>query len=1270
MNNNRKDSKITLIRNNLQQFLSKGIGKIKKRNNKWIDFLQRSLTYSEKLEYKDFTPEKEIENGEEYLNALDWALRNPDIKNIALSGPYGSGKSSVIQSYMQKHPSVKALNISLATFDVENCRDDENIIEEGILKQLFYKVDARKIPQSRYRKLRKISIISYIRNISIFSLLLAVICGFFLTDKTCALFDRALSIGNYWGLRDLSTVFFVICVWMAGVLFLAYLFRGITKRFSLKEVNLADKAVLSEGLEDDESIFNKNMDEIVYFFEETGYDTVFIEDLDRFESTEIFIKLRELNTILNNYEQIKKRIAFIYAIRDDIFVKDERTKFFDFIIPVIPIINSTNSGEILREKLDVIEMEDGTFASSKYDISSRFITLISPFIEDMRVLTSICNEFVIYKNTLRDRQNLSLKDELMFSMMIFKNLYPKDFADLEAEKGVVKKAFNAKKDFVDDKILELEKEIELKQILLDKVESDVLQDLCEVKIAFINYLVGGNEKLDRVENSNGRFTYSDIMKSDFDIKQLDDQKVDIYFAPERDYYGRDKTKKRTLQNLGVELKKMRNDYIERCEVMKNSTEGRKDTIRKNIENCKKEIPLLRSYTLSTLIETYSVEEILPEETKGNKLLVFLLRHGYIDENYTEYINYFYPNSITKHEMNFILGIRNFEAVSDFSYELKNCSQIMERIEDYEFKQPEALNFNLLDYMILQKEKASSKYDVMLHQIINHSEKSKEFIKAYVDRGLNLKDFIYDICHESEWIWFDFFTDNSLSEDKKYKYLEFMLNHADIADIENNNGDFEDEDDGVEICKPICSFMQERSDILQKLKNVPLNKMNEVIKKLGICFKELDIEGVDEELLEYIFKNMYFELNHLMLENLFKMKKPECIPDLRRANYKMVRSLGYEPLMKKVHMEFASYVKIFILDTETNNEEDFDSVEDIIERLYRIDLKKCLQVIDKEPVIWEKLESCCADGLQNEEGKPVVLEIWDYILEQDRTIPSWNNYSKYRDEFGVTGELIEFLDTHVDDFITASDASIVSDAIIKEIIIKSISLQSFVKFIQKFQIEEFTNELSEFDKDKMETMIAERYFPFSAERCAELREVYPNLCIEFICKNKDEFMESIDDCGLVLDEIVELLKNNSFSDDEKIKILNQVEITEIDERIALRIRQFKFRINKEYVEAAWNQLSMDDRYELLLNHIGIYNKDELSIKFKELGGVYQQLANRTRHKVSFHDDAAGYNRRLLNHLKIRGYLSSVKEEDVVVGEDGKSHKKIIEHKITGMVKQSN
>ena len=52
-------------------------------------------------QYEAFIPKNDIENGQEYMAALDWALSNPDIHNIAISGPYGSGKSSVIESYLK-----------------------------------------------------------------------------------------------------------------------------------------------------------------------------------------------------------------------------------------------------------------------------------------------------------------------------------------------------------------------------------------------------------------------------------------------------------------------------------------------------------------------------------------------------------------------------------------------------------------------------------------------------------------------------------------------------------------------------------------------------------------------------------------------------------------------------------------------------------------------------------------------------------------------------------------------------------------------------------------------------------------------------------------------------------------------------------------------------------------------------------------------------------------------------------------------------------------
>ena len=135
--------------------------------------------------YHDLAPVDSIDSEEESIQALRWAIKNPKVHNIALSGPYGSGKSSVIQSYLRQYDVSKRykrlercsllkklrilnlvskssgenLRISLATFDgnLLEKEDAKDELQKGILKQLFYKVDASKIPLSRYRKLHHIN---------------------------------------------------------------------------------------------------------------------------------------------------------------------------------------------------------------------------------------------------------------------------------------------------------------------------------------------------------------------------------------------------------------------------------------------------------------------------------------------------------------------------------------------------------------------------------------------------------------------------------------------------------------------------------------------------------------------------------------------------------------------------------------------------------------------------------------------------------------------------------------------------------------------------------------------------------------------------------------------------------------------------------------------------------------------------------------------------------------------------------------------------------
>lgn len=69
-------------------------------------------------DFSDLAPLDSIDNTSEYLNALDWALKNRRIRNVALCGPYGAGKSSIINSYLKSHADAqqKSLRISMATF--------------------------------------------------------------------------------------------------------------------------------------------------------------------------------------------------------------------------------------------------------------------------------------------------------------------------------------------------------------------------------------------------------------------------------------------------------------------------------------------------------------------------------------------------------------------------------------------------------------------------------------------------------------------------------------------------------------------------------------------------------------------------------------------------------------------------------------------------------------------------------------------------------------------------------------------------------------------------------------------------------------------------------------------------------------------------------------------------------------------------------------------------------------------------------------------------
>jgi hypothetical protein len=343
--------------------------------------------------YNSLSPSDKAEKVEEYLNSLEWALQNKQkIKNIAIAGPYGSGKSSVIQTFQKKHihnDDFHFLNISLATFKEESKgtvipvkdKDDTlRLIELSILQQLFYHEKDKNIPDSGFKKIKS--------HKGKYLWLLAFGLLVFTTSFLHLVFPSFLAKFSVLNLTPNNSSFFhytsVAIVFVGSFLMLfksIRIFTGITvKKLGISNASIEIDNKISK------SILNNHIDEILYFFEVTNNNIVIIEDLDRFEQTDVFTKLREINLLINRSKKIEKDVVFIYAIRDDMFQDNDRTKFFDFIIPIIPIINSSNSNEKL---LKIIK-------SNNYEISDELTENLSLFIGDMRLLYNIMNEYHIY----------------------------------------------------------------------------------------------------------------------------------------------------------------------------------------------------------------------------------------------------------------------------------------------------------------------------------------------------------------------------------------------------------------------------------------------------------------------------------------------------------------------------------------------------------------------------------------------------------------------------------------------------------------------------------------------------------------------------------------------------------------------------------------------------------------------------------------------------------------------------------------------------------
>lgn len=1057
-------------------------------------FKQLKKSNSLVTSYFPLSPTDEAENIDHYLDSLQWGLqKDKNILNIALSGPFGSGKSSILKTFQKKYKhDFKFLNISLATFKDHDETDSKNtinqqdgdlprLIEVSILQQLFYHEKDEKIPDSRFKKIKRIpaKFIWFITIGSVFFINSVLFLFFPNILEKITIFSLPINYSAL--LRQMASGYIISCVMLI-------IFQSIR---TLKSLTISKLKINNTEIEIqnnvNKSILNHHLDEILYFFEVTKYNVVIIEDLDRFKQTDIFTKLRELNFLINQSKKIRNKVIFIYAIKDDMFQNEDRTKFFDFIIPIIPVINFSNSKEKL---LEIVK-------NNNYKITEELIDNISLFIHDLRLLYNIMNEYQIYSNVL----NKDLDQDKLLSIIVYKNMYPKDFSELHQSKGSLYQVISQKNAYIKHKVQEIDEHILKHEKHIELLETNKFKNINELRSVYILKVV---EKI-----SSRGFQSFYLNQQRLEMSELIEDKNFQAFISQFSSMSFQSSHSGRIRfiDFGLNFEKIEMEidstqtYKEREKIL---TEG------SEIEKLKEKIQVLTSQKAS--IKKVKIQELVNDDhfkmdlnNKNQKEIIsILLRYGYIAEDYLDYLTIFYEGSLSKNDYQFLINIRTQKS-TDFDFKLDNINNLIKRINIYDFENKYILNFDFLNYLLTAQVNEQARKKVF-SLLANESKTSFEFICKFIDITSNTNVFIQQLCKYWGGIW-EYIEKNSnfINETKEY-YFYLIIENAYVEDIAII---FKNQKTVIEDCSEFLNLIDD------------LKKIEKIISTLNINFSNIEPSS-PPELFKFIQQNNYYQLNPRMLSNLLKFNNVYKKADFNTRNYYAIKTSGIESLIEYVDNNINKYIANVYFKTGSNNNEGGDCLTLLLNNK-EIENENIEKIINSTQTLIQYI-----DKIEN-------IDIIELLLMNQKVLPTWNNifaiYLKSEESFSDT--LISFI-----------NRTTIAEKLSKNRILTNGSFADALLFINKIILEERIeneiydlilksipeNTLSEIDfenlsKEKVEILIKHNFLEPSSDNFDTLKQYFDKLQILLVERNSQIFSEEIENFNLYDDDIIALLRSN-------------------------------------------------------------------------------------------------------------------------------------------------
>lgn len=829
--------------------------------------------------------------------------------------------------------------------------------------------------------------------------------------------------------------------------------------------------------ESDDSYFDKYLNEVLYLFENADADVIVFEDMDRFNVNRIFERLREVNTLANIQLQKEENriLRFFYLLRDDIFDSKDRTKFFDYIVPVIPVVDSSNS----YDQFISYFKNSGMF--EKFDKS--FLQGLSLYIDDMRLLKNIYNEFVIYFNRLNTTE---LDCNKMLAIITYKNLFPRDFAKLQLNQGFVYTVFCKKDSFIEDKITEMKEKIDEREQRIFAIRDEKLKSLRELNTVFAHKYL----------NDYYNWTH----KNDNDLSEF----VINYLN------GNEKS-----------------EYLSRKQILEDKSSGKIDQLKQEISALEQKIIEIKNQQLHQIITRDNIDTIFSvkstnevgEITNFNEirsseyfdLLKYLIRNGYIDETYPDYMTYFYENSLNRIDKTFLRSVTDKKA-KEYTYRLKNPMQIISRLRLVDFEQEEILNFDLIT-CLLQTPRSYIKY---IDRVFNQLKETNnfKFVGAYFDITTEMPEFIKHL----NLIWPELFNvaleEKYLFENQIRKYSIFSIYYSDedtISKINQNN------------C--LCDYISNARDYLA-IDDPDIDRLINGFSLLGVHFIGFDYESVNKDLFNAVYEHSLYEINeenlHLIQKEILGVKSDE---DINSKNYTILLSNRYSTITHYVNQNINEYLETVLQMCEGNILDDEFAVLSLLNNpnLLLEYKKSYISALSTTITSIKKIEDS---------------SLWTSLLDADIVEYSECNIMDYFEVLKLSESVVSYInrfDSDLDFSKTEYDEDMKESLFDSVIVSHDINNSKYKQILTSLEFEYDNFDIVEIPDDKINVLIDADIIRMTAENLTFIRENYIDQKYHFIHRNMEKYINIMNDTLFSKEELLEILTWD-ISDKLKIQLL--------------------------------------------------------------------------------------------------------------------------------------